>query len=110
MARLYASRILRANPQDSSANFAVGMSYFIEEKYNRAEAYLKRSLEARPGEPAALNNLAVVQAKLGRLREAEANAVAAHVKFPDSREVNSTLDYIRRRLAEKAAAEERRQK
>ena len=104
MARMYARRILNAKPQDSSANFAVGMSYFVEEKYNRAEAYLKRSLESRPDEPAALNNLAVVQAKLGRLEEAETNALKALKRLPDSTEINSTLRAIRRRLGVPAEA------
>ena len=98
MARLYARKILTSKPQDSSANFVVGMSYFVEEKYNRAEAYLKRSLELRPDEPAALNNLAVVQAKLGRLEEAETNALKALKSLPDSTEINSTLRAIRKRL------------
>ncbi len=97
MARMYALRILRIKPLDPSANFAVGMSYFVEEKYNRAEAYLKRSLEGRPDEPAALNNLAVVQANLGRLEDAEANALKALGVLPDSKEIRSTLDEIRRR-------------
>ena len=52
-----------------------------------------------PDEPAALNNLAVVQAKLGRLVEAETNAVRALSRLPDSKEVNSTLNAIRKRLA-----------
>ena len=104
MARLYAQQILRANPQDSRANFAVGMSYFVEEQYNRAEAYLARSLAEHPNEPAALNNLAVVQAKLGRLEEAETNAMRALSRLPDSKEVNSTLNEIRKRLAASDAA------
>lgn len=99
MARLYAKQILMANPLDSRANFAVGMSYFVEEQYNRAEAFLARSLAEHPDEPAALNNLAVVQAKLGRLSEAETNAVRALSRLPDSNEVRSTLREIRRRLA-----------
>ena len=99
MARFYAEQILNADPLDSKANFAVGMSYFVEEQYNRAEAYLSRSLMQYPDEPAALNNLAVVQAKLGRFEEAETNALRALSRLPDSKEVNSTLKAIRKRLA-----------
>ena len=98
LARHCARQILRSKPTDSQANFAMGMSYFVEEKYNRAEAYLKRSLEARPDEPAALNNLAIVQAKLGRLDEAETNAVKALDRLPGSTEVTHTLRYVRRLL------------
>ena len=98
LARVYASRLLKANPDDSHANFAMGMSYFVEEKYNRAEAYLKRSLVARPDEPAALNNLAIVQTKLGKYAEAETNAVKALKHLPGSKEVDSTLRYVRKLL------------
>ena len=101
LARVYASRLLKANPNDSHANFAMGMSYFVEEKYNRAEAYLKRSLAARPDEPAALNNLAIVQARLGKYAEAETNAVKALKHLPDSKEVDSTLRYVRKLLEKK---------
>ena len=104
LARVYAARLLRANPDDSSANFAMGMSYFVEEKYNRAEAYLKRSLAARPDEPAALNNLAVVQARLGKYAEAETNAVKALKHLPGSKEVDSTLRYVRKLLGKEEAS------
>ncbi|MBO7721143.1 MAG: tetratricopeptide repeat protein [Kiritimatiellae bacterium] len=99
LARHCARQILRSNPDDSKANFVMGMSYFVEEKFNRAEAYLKRSLEARPDEPAALNNLAIVQSKLGRFAEAETNAVKALKQLPGSKEITHTLGYIRRKLA-----------
>ena len=104
LARVYAARLLRANPDDSSANFAMGMSYFVEEKYNRAEAYLKRSLAARPDEPAALNNLAIVQTKLGKYAEAETNAVKALKHLPGSKEVDSTLRYVRKLLGKEEAS------
>lgn len=100
-ARLHARRILRANPNDSRANFAMGMCCFVEEKYNRAEAYLKRSLIDRPDEPAALNNLAIVQIKLGKYAEAETNAVKALEHLPDSKEANGTLHYIRKLMSRK---------
>ena len=102
-AKLHALRLLRANPNDSRANFAMGMSYFAEEKYNRAEAYLKRSMIERPNEPAALNNLAIVQIKLGKYAEAETNAVKALKHLPDSEEVNRTLRYVRLLLSKEAA-------
>ena len=100
-ARVYARRLLHANPNDSRANFAMGMSYFVEEKYNRAEAYLKRSLIERPDEPAALNNLAIVQIRLGKYAEAETNAVRAVKNLPDSKEANGTLRYVREQLSKK---------
>lgn len=103
LARMYARRILRANPDDSRANFAMGMSYFVEEKYNRAEVYLKRSLATWPDEPAALNNLAIVQIRLGKYAEAETNAMKALKRLPDSEEVNRTLRYVRIQLSKEKA-------
>lgn len=67
MARSFAQQVLRADPDDSQANFAMGMSYFMEEQYARAEAYLTRILKKRPKDIAVLNNLAVIAIRLGRI-------------------------------------------
>ena len=99
LARVYAQQILASNPDDSSANFAIGMGYFIEEQYGRAEEYLKRSLSARPGEPVALNNLAITQMRQGRFAEAETNALKALKAAPSSRPIKQTLDAIREKIA-----------
>ena len=56
-------------------------------------------LRVEPRRFKASDNLAVVQAKLGRLEEAETNALRALSRLPDSKEVNSTLKAIRKRLA-----------
>lgn len=77
MARTYAQQVLVSNPDDSAANFAIGMGYFVEEQYGRAEIYLRRSLASRPDEPAALNNLAIALMRQGRYAEAETNALHA---------------------------------
>ena len=53
LARTYAQQVLVSDPENSAANFAIGMGYFVEEQYARAEVYLKRSLVSRPDEPAA---------------------------------------------------------
>ena len=99
LARTYAQRVLESNPDDSSANFAMGMSYFVEEQYGRAEEYLKRTLAQRPDEPAALNNLAVVLLRQGRYAEAETNALHALRVLPDSSryfsEIKKTVEAIR---------------
>ncbi len=101
LARTYAQRVLEANPDDSAANFAMGMSYFVEEQYGRAEEYLRRSLAQRPDEPAALNNLAVVLLRQERYAEAETNALHALRVLPAasrySSEVKKTVDAIRKK-------------
>ena len=95
MARTYAQQVLVSNPDDSAANFAIGMGYFVEEQYGRAEIYLKRSLASRPDEPAALNNLAIVLMRQGRYAEAETNALHALRVMPESSAVKKTVEAIR---------------
>ena len=96
LARTFAQQVLVSDPENSSANFAMGMGYFMEEQYGRAEIYLKRCLAKTPNEPAVLNNLAITQVRLGRLAEAETNATKALKAFPASKEVQSTYDHIRK--------------
>ena len=93
-ARTYAQQVLASDPQDSAANFAIGMGYFVEEQYARAEEYLRRSLEKKPNEPAALNNLAIALMRQGRYEEAETNALHAVRALPNSQAVRKTLDAI----------------
>ena len=96
LARTFAQQVLVSDPENSSANFAMGMGYFVEEQYGRAEIYLKRCLAKNPNEPAALNNLAVALVHLGRFAEAETNATKALKAFPASKEVQNTYDHIRK--------------
>ena len=95
LARTFAQQVLESDPYDTRANFAMGMSYFTEEMYGRAEHYLKLALMRHPDEPAVLNNLSVVQLRLGRLYEAETNAVKALKAYPTSLEIKKTLQKIR---------------
>jgi len=66
-----------------------------------AERYFVRCLKKRPGEPAALNNLANTEAKLGKFAEAEGHARQALEKLPGSPEIEKTLSRIKE-LAAKA--------
>lgn len=95
MAGYYAERIIEENPNDMQANFALAMKCFVEQNYTGAEPYLERCLISAPNEPTILNNLAVVQLRLGSLDKAEANAVKALDLFPESKEIKTTLRHIR---------------
>jgi tetratricopeptide (TPR) repeat protein len=95
LARSYARKVIVSDENDVQANFALGMGYFTEKQYGRAEAHLKKCLIKAPNEPAVLNNLAIVQLRLGRYAEAETNAVRALERFPDSSEIKTTLRHIR---------------
>jgi Flp pilus assembly protein TadD len=87
--------VLASDDTDLAANFALGMGYFTEKQYGRAETYLKKCLVKAPKEPAVLNNLAIVLLRLERFDEAETNAVKALEILPESTEIKTTLRHIR---------------
>jgi len=105
LARRFAEPILDATPDDVDANFGMGMSYFLEEQYSRAEEHLMRCLRQKPGEPAFWNNIAVLQMRLFRFAEARQNAQKALALLPDSAEIKDTLKQID--AAEKKAEKEK---
>ena len=94
LARRYAEPILEAVPDDPNANFAMGMSYYVQKQYARAEEYLKRCLVKNPKEPAVWNNLAMIMMWTERFDEAEKHAKKALELIPDSAEVKDTLKQI----------------
>lgn len=97
-ARPHAEAVLESNENDPDANFALGMFYYREKNLKRADLHLQRALDARPRQPAILNNLANVRMKLGRLEEAlELSDLALQLK-PDVPEVRQTNEEIRHRL------------
>ena len=100
MASSYAKKVIVQDENDISANFALGMDYFMNHRYDKAEEYLKRALINAPKEPAILNNLAVVLIRLDRYDEAETNAVKALEILPNSQEIQETLRRIRELKAE----------
>ena len=100
LASSYAKKVIIQDENDISANFALGMDYFMNHRYDKAEEYLKRALINAPKEPAILNNLAVVLIRLDRYDEAETNAVKALEILPNSQEIQETLRRIRELKAE----------
>ena len=95
MAKPFAERILSSDPDDMQANFAIAMGYFVGKRYAQAEKHLEKCLLRSPDEPAVLNNLAVVQLRLGKLDQAETNALKALERLGSSMEVKATLRHIR---------------
>ena len=98
LARKYAEPILDADPDDPNANFGMGMSYFMQEQFSRAEEYLTRCLKKNSKEPAVWNNIAVLQLRTGRLEEAMKNAKKALSLIPDSAEVKDTVKQIEKAI------------
>ena len=98
LARKYAEPILDADPDDPNANFGMGMNYFMQEQFGRAEEYLQRCLKKNSKEPAVWNNIAVLQLRTGRYDEAMKNAKKALELIPDSAEVKDTVRQIEKAM------------
>ena len=102
LARRYAEPILEADPDDPNANFGMGMSYYVQKQYARAEEFLKRCLVRNAKEPAVWNNLAMIMLYTKRFDEAETHAKKALELIPESAEVKDTLKQIREARTEAA--------
>lgn len=103
LARAFALRVLDLAPDDPSANFAVGMDFFVQRQYARAQSYLERCLIHRPNDPAVLNNLAQCHLRQGDPSAALKYAERAQDILPDSQEVMRTMERIKAALAEDGA-------
>ena len=105
LAAYFAQPILKTDPDDARANFAMGMQHYLAEEWAMSEQYFRRCLKRAPNDPAVLNNLANVQARLGMFAEAEANVAKALVRMPNSPEILKAQSQIKE-LARKAKKEE----
>lgn len=103
LARRYAVMVLRTQPQDVDANFALGMWALETREYMRAVRYLQAVLRQKPNEPTVLNNLALAYLKLNFFTEALEHAERAVALFPSSEELRRNLDRIRKARDEGAA-------
>ena len=95
LARVFALRILDVSPDDPAANFALGMDFFVQKQYSRAETYLKRCLVRRPDDPAVLNNIAQCRLRQGDPSGAQPYAKRALEILPNSPEVRRTVERIK---------------
>lgn len=96
LAYCYALPILRANPDDAEANFAVAMRHLIERNWAASENHFRIVLKSRPTEVAVINNLAIVCFRQGKIDEALRLALEAQKLAPSSEAVADTLKTIRR--------------
>ena len=97
-ARTFALRVLDISPDDPAANFALGMDFFVQRQYARAEAYLERCRERRPDDPAVLNNLAQCRLRQGDPAGALPYAEHALEMLPGSPEIKRTMERIKAAL------------
>ena len=91
LARPFAMSILDVSPDDPSANFAIGMDFFVQGQYARAQVYLERCLKSRPNDPAVLNNLAQCHLRQGDAKGALPYAERALAILPSAPEVRRTV-------------------
>ena len=96
MAKTFAETVIRSDPEDPHANFAIGMFYLLNEQYARAEPYFLTALKRHQEDPAVLNNLSVVALRMGRKADALAYAERAYRAAPDSKSIARTLDKARK--------------
>ena len=94
VASQYADAVLKSHPENPDANFAMGMLYWQQHQYSRAEDHLSRCLILSPREPAVYNNLAMVQMRLRKFDAAEKNARRALELAPGSAEVLDTIRQV----------------
>ena len=95
LARPFAQSVLDVSPDDPSANFAIGMDFFVQGQYARAQTYLERCLKSLPNDPAVLNNLAQCHLRQGDAKGALSYAARALEVLPDAPEVKGTMESIK---------------
>ena len=95
LARVFALRVLEFAPDDPEANFALGMDFFVQRQYARAQEYLERCLVRRPDDPAVLNNLAQCRLRQGDPAGALPYAKRALEILPDTPEVRRTMERVK---------------
>ena len=100
LARPFALSVLDVSPDDPSANFAIGMDFFVQGQYVRAQTYLERCLKSRPNDPAVLNNLAQCHLRRGDPKGALPYAERALAVLPNAPEVRRTVERIKKHLAD----------
>ena len=98
LARRYAGEVLAGAPEDSAANFAMGMANLEAKEYFRASVCFEKALRRNPNEPAALNNIAIAYMKLGQGEKALGFAERAAKVHPKSAEIQRTLAEIRKNV------------
>lgn len=100
LAAQHARVIVLTSPDDTRANFALGMDAYVRKDYKTAEIHLRKCVESSPeGDPAALNNLALAEMHLGRLEQARKHAVDAMKKYPSIPELKRTLQMVDERIS-----------
>lgn len=90
-AKSFAEIVIKSDPGNPDANFALAMYYMSQEVYSLTAEYLEKCVRVKPRQPAFLNNLALAYLMLGQLEKAEIFARKALDVYPESPEVADTF-------------------
>lgn len=93
----YAREVLASEPENSAANFALGMAKMENKEYFGASVCFEKALKKNPREPAALNNLAIAYMKIGNGEKALKAINRAAEIYPASPEIQQTRREIQQR-------------
>jgi len=94
LARRFAIPILKDEPENPEANFAMAMSHLVLQEHAQARHYFQIALKKRPNDATLLNNIAVSSLMLGDIKDAEEKAKAALKAKPDSEAIKDTLRQV----------------
>jgi len=94
LARRFAIPILKDDPENPEANFAMAMSHLVLQEHAQARHYFHIALKNRPNDATLLNNIAVSSLMLGDFKDAEEKAKAALKAKPDSEAIRDTLRQV----------------
>lgn len=89
---------LAQDPYNFEANLQLGANARKEHDYSRAEQYLQRALETRPGDPGVRYQLALIDADQSRLDPARQKLEALVKEYPEFTEAHVSLSLVYYRL------------
>jgi len=96
---------IQSSPHNPGAHNNMGLTYFYERQFDRAEAELRRALELGPSQPKIHNNLGLVYLNSNRLPQAEAEFQKEIEAFPNSDVPTFNLGLLYMKVGRSADAE-----
>ena len=95
LAKMFAEAVIRSDPGDVMANFALGMHELTSERPAEAIPHFELVLARKPDEPVVLNNLATACNRLGLHARAIDCALRAHLLLPKDASIRANLTKFR---------------
>ena len=96
LAKNFAQTVIRKDPGDAQANFAIGMYNLMAERYQEAIEHLEKVLKRLPEDPIVLNNLAMCYDRLKFPDKALQCAERALKAAPKNQSIRENLERYRK--------------